>query len=405
MDHRPEPPRSTPGVGHRRRRPIRPLQHPRSTPDHVGRAAESIGGSAAPAGRLLLPPSGGHPAERLGPRGDRHPDEVIAGLAGRQQGVVSRRQLLAAGVSPEMIRHRRGRGRLHDLRPPIRGVYLVGHAVEAPLACERAALLACAPQSVVLSHRSAAVAWGIADPMPGPVDVTVIGPRAPRRPGLRGHRAATIDAGSWRWHRGLALTTPARTVIDLAASASLDELEAIVDRAKVARLLRDGELRQAVDVEAPRAGVAAVRALLDAEQPPGFSRSAAERVALRVIGAAGLPAPSARNDRAGRFELDLVWHRERVVLEVDGRAYHRTSRSFERDRAKDGALHAAGYRVLRVTWRRLTHRPEAMVAQLAAILALAQRDAAVDERLRRAASHPTDRLGDAAGPAGAGEVG
>lgn len=209
MDHRPEPPRSTPGVGHRRRRPIRPLQHPRSTPDHVGRAAESIGGSAAPAGRLLLPPSGGHPAERLGPRGDRHPDEVIAGLAGRQQGVVSRRQLLAAGVSPEMIRHRRGRGRLHDLRPPIRGVYLVGHAVEAPLARERAALLACAPQPVVLSHRSAAVAWGIADPMPGPVDVTVIGPRAPRTgprrwwpsslrssPSLSGTRRSTSGCGA-----------------------------------------------------------------------------------------------------------------------------------------------------------------------------------------------------------------
>ncbi len=320
---------------------------------------------------------------RARPRVD-DPDHVIADLAGRQQGVVSRAQLLAAGLTPQMIRHRRRHGRLHDLRPPVRGVYLVGHAVEPPLARERAALLACGRLHALLSHRSAAVVWGMEDERSGPVDVTVIGPRAPRRPGIRGHRVVAIDAGSWRWHRGLPLTTPARTVIDLAPTLSSHALESIVDRARIAGLLRNGELRRAVDDAGRRPGVAIVRALLDDELVPGFSRSEAERVALRVIRAARLPAPSGRNAGTKGRELDLVWGRERVVLEVDGQAFHRTAKRFEDDRAKDGDLHASGYRVLRVTWRMLTRQPEVVVARLAAVLALADRDVGLEERLHAA---------------------
>ncbi|MBF6620627.1 MAG: DUF559 domain-containing protein [Patulibacter sp.] len=309
-----------------------------------------------------------------------HADHVIADLAGRQHGVVSRAQLLAAGLSAEMIRHRRTRGRLHDLTPSMPGVYLVGSAAEPPLARERAALLSCRGR-VVLSHVSAGVLWGMCDRRPTLVDVTAVGLRAPRRNGIRGHRTADLDPGSWRWHRRVPVTSPARTVIDLAASTSSDELEAIVDRGRIAGLLRNGDLRRELAGAGGRRGVAAVRELLDGEQTPGFSRSEAERLALRMISSAQLPPPSGRNARTNGRELDLTWTRQRVVLEVDGRAFHSTPQRFEDDRAKDGALHAAGYRVLRVTWRMLTKQPSVVVARLAAVLALGDRELAIAERL------------------------
>ena len=67
--------------------------------------------------------------------------------------------------------------------------------------------------------------------------------------------------------------------------------------------------------------------------------------------------------------MDLVWHAERLVVEVDGYAFHSGRSAFERDRGRDAELQAAGYRVIRVTWRQLTEAPEALVATLAAALA------------------------------------
>ncbi len=302
-------------------------------------------------------------------------DRVIAEIAARQQGVVSREQLLAAGIGADAIRHRRERGRLHALRPPVRGVYLVGHVAEPAFARERAALLTAGREGAVLSHRTAAVVLGFAEPATGPVDVTVIGRCPPRRPGIRGHRTELWSPEAWRWEHGLPVTTPARTVLDLAATVSIEALEAIVDRARIVRLVNDEALRGELDARGGTRGAGKLRRLLNDERLPGFSRSEAERLTRRVVRAAALPAPTGQNARRGAHELDFVWARERVVLEVDGLAYHRTPARFEADRARDARLHAAGYRVLRVTWRMLTREPQVVVARLAAVLALAGQEA------------------------------
>jgi very-short-patch-repair endonuclease len=81
-----------------------------------------------------------------------------------------------------------------------------------------------------------------------------------------------------------------------------------------------------------------------------------------------LPRPRS-NQRVAGFEVDLVWAERRLIVEVDGYAFHGTRAAFERDRARDAALLAAGYRVLRVTWRHLTAEPERVVATLASALA------------------------------------
>jgi very-short-patch-repair endonuclease len=106
-------------------------------------------------------------------------------------------------------------------------------------------------------------------------------------------------------------------------------------------------------------------------EEPRLTRSEAERRMLRLIRAARLPVP-ATNARVGRFEVDALWERERLIVEVDGFAFHGSRPAFERDRRRDAELLTLGYRVLRVTWRQLVDEPEAVVALIAAAISAAR---------------------------------
>jgi len=92
---------------------------------------------------------------------------------------------------------------------------------------------------------------------------------------------------------------------------------------------------------------------------------------LDLIRAARLPAPLT-NTKIGAYEVDFLWPAERLVVEVDGFAFHGPRAAFERDRRRDAELQALGYRVLRITWRRLVEEPEAVVALIAAALSAAR---------------------------------
>jgi very-short-patch-repair endonuclease len=87
----------------------------------------------------------------------------------------------------------------------------------------------------------------------------------------------------------------------------------------------------------------------------------------RLLRRAGLPLPRTQARMLG-YTVDFLWPAERVVVEVDGFGPHRTRMRFETDRARDAALLAAGYRVLRFTWRQLLHEPELVIARVAAVL-------------------------------------
>jgi very-short-patch-repair endonuclease len=102
----------------------------------------------------------------------------------------------------------------------------------------------------------------------------------------------------------------------------------------------------------------------------GFTRSEAERRLKALCRRAQLPAPRTNAIVAG-YEVDAYWPAHDLVVEVDGYGYHGTRQAFERDRRKDAALQTAGYRVVRITWRRLTTEPLAVSAQLGALLRLA----------------------------------
>lgn len=289
-------------------------------------------------------------------------DAAVAEVARRQYGVVTRAQLRACGLSAKAIATRVRQRRLHRLH---RGVYAVGHAAWTPLQREMAAVLAVG-DGAVLSHLSAAYVWGLAEDPGGPADVTLCG-RDTGRQDVRGHRTRVLMPVDRTIRWGIPITTPARTVVDLAQYGG--DLEQMVAEGRAMKLLTEDQLREALRRSRGRPGVGHLLALLDGEHGPAFTRSEAERRFLRLIRAAQLPAPRL-NDRVGGFEVDFHWPAERVVVEVDGFAFHSSRRSFENDRVRDAALAARGVRVIRVTWRQLGDGPEAVIARLAAALAL-----------------------------------
>ena len=113
-----------------------------------------------------------------------------------------------------------------------------------------------------------------------------------------------------------------------------------------------------------RRGTGVLRRVLTRETSPALTRSEAERRFLHLLRAAGIP-PTDTNVRLGAYEVDFLWRSERLVVEVDGYAYHSTRAAFERDRRRDADLQALGYRVLRVTWRQLVEEREAVIACVA----------------------------------------
>jgi very-short-patch-repair endonuclease len=170
-------------------------------------------------------------------------------------------------------------------------------------------------------------------------------------------------------------TSPARTLLDVAASAP-DELDAAFDEAVFKHAIRIPQLSDLIERASGRRGIAALRELVEAEASGHRNRLEAEKRFRQLICAAQLPEPLA-NARVGRFVVDFLWPEHRVVAELDGFATHGKRRAFEGDRARDGELQALDYRVTRITWRQLTRQPYAVVARLAAILALSGRELAL----------------------------
>ena len=121
-----------------------------------------------------------------------------------------------------------------------------------------------------------------------------------------------------------------------------------------------------------RHGVPALRRILDADRiGAALTRSELEARFLAFLDAHGLPRPRVNvqiETGGGWLEVDGVWLRERLIVELDGYAHHGTRAAFERDRERDRALQAAGWRVVRITWRQLHERPTAVAAELRAIL-------------------------------------
>ncbi len=284
--------------------------------------------------------------------------------AARQHGVVATWQLARDGVASAQITRWAQRGWLVRLH---RGVYAVGHPALTPDGHHLAAVLACGP-GAVLSHRSAAAAWGLRATARARVDVTT--PRAGGRghPRIDAHRCA-LHPGERTVLRGIPITTVARTALDLGEVATRRD----VHRYLVAAEQQGRYDRRAIDAVVARAhGRRGLRPLLaalgDLRPEHAAARSEMELRALELVAAHGLPAPRV-NDGLGPYVIDLHWPDRRLAVELDGGAFHRTAEAFERDRRRDADLAAAGYRTVRVTWRQLTRDPGWVARTLARLLA------------------------------------
>lgn len=289
-------------------------------------------------------------------------DRAIAELAARQWGVVARAQLVDVGCSSTVVRERVRSGHLIRLH---RGVYAVGHARLRREGHWLAAVLAVGP-GAVLSHRDAAGLHDLRPANHAHTDVTTTADRR-RVPGLRIHRTRTLDAPDVTAICDIPVTTVARTLVDLAGTIPHDHL---------ARAVRQAERRRTFDLRQVEAALARTRG----RRGPGhralretlaerralettLTRSPLEDAFLRLLRDRGLPSPAANATIEG-FEVDAVWRAERIAVELDGWQDHGTRRAFERDRERDAALTAAGWRVVRFTHRQVTQAPDAVVETL-----------------------------------------
>jgi very-short-patch-repair endonuclease len=297
-------------------------------------------------------------------------EATILDLAARQHGVVARSQLLGAGVPEHAVDYRLNRSRLRAIH---RGVYASG-PIAGPYQREAAAVLSYG-KSAVLSHRTAAGLWRLTPPQPlnCPVDVTRAGGRRRPRRGVRLHHVERLLADEKEQKEGLPLTTPARTLLDLASCSGPHELE----RAFAAGERHGVVTRDAVEAllgrHPGRRGVRALRALIEAPDGPALTRSEAEARFRALLRRAAVPRPEA-NVLVEGLEVDFVWRAQSLVVEIDGFAHHAGRQAFERDRQRDGVLVAAGFRVLRVTWPQLANEPEALLVRLARALAIGGRE-------------------------------
>jgi Protein of unknown function (DUF559) len=279
-------------------------------------------------------------------RPKRATDIELARLATAQHGVVARQQLLLLGFSDASVKRRVRGGRLHVVH---RGVYAVGHRSLTVDGRRMAAVMA-AGRGAVLSHATAAGAWELRPRASGLIHVTIPGdPGRGRRAGLRVHRSRTLTPGDTTTHRGIPITTPVRTIIDLARTLERRPLEHALDIAEQRSLIDFAELHS-------RPIPPSLKAVLSLYTVGStVTRSEMEERFLALCDDHGIPRPAV-NARIEGEEVDFVWRDANLVVEVDGYRYHRGPSAFESDRERDVELALASWRVLRFTWTQLTTR-------------------------------------------------
>ena len=299
-----------------------------------------------------------------------HVDRRIAALAATQHGVFSREQAVAAGAA-QVVRQRVVSGRWHRL----------GHHVfalaGAPVTWERtlhAAVLDAGPAAVATSS-SAARLWGLPGFEPGPPEVLVPVGRNHRPASGRVRETRSLPQAHVTRASGIPVVTPARLIVELAVHERALRVERAVDSAIAASILTPARLAEVVAELACRGrrGSTVLREIT-AELLPGYVPPASELESRfrDVVRSAGLPEPVRQLDAGGSAwigRVDVAYPAARLVVELDSRRWHDTRTARESDRQRDNALVAAGWRVIRITWRQLLDDPTGVVSLLRQLLA------------------------------------
>ena len=287
----------------------------------------------------------------------------IARAAGEQWGVLSLQELLECGIPEDSVGIRVRSGRLHRVQ---RGVYAVGHPNLVLEGRFLAAVKACG-RGAVLSHLSAAVLWGLVDWDPRLIEVTVADTTPRAHEGLRVHRTRTLDARDLTRRELVPVTTPARTIVDLAALLDYRALRRAVREAQSLRRVNFAQLAEAIGRAGRRPGAAKLRRIIATGPAP--TRSELEDVVLDLILRGGFEHPQVNVPLvlSGRRVIpDFRWPEHRLVVEADGAAWHDSRLAREDDAERQALLESHGERVVRVTWKQAIARPGQTLARIAA---------------------------------------
>lgn len=232
-----------------------------------------------------------------------------------------------------------------------------------------AAVLAARPS--VASHWSAAWLWGLLRSRPGTLHVACPKPRHSKRPFVT--HTADLPAVDRAMRDGIPVTSPARTILDIAAESRPQAVKGFLQRADDAKHFDLRAMRDLLERTVGHRGHAKVLAALDIyEDVAPFTRSSLERRFLELVREAGLPEPAMNYFVAG-FEIDAWWEAEEFGVELDVYETHGSRLSFEEDRVRDDKLLLAGIRATRVTGPRLDREPDEVVASLRRHLGRPQR--------------------------------
>jgi Transcriptional regulator, AbiEi antitoxin/Protein of unknown function (DUF559) len=287
-------------------------------------------------------------------------DAAIAAVAARQNGNITRRQLLDLGLDDDAIGYRVRIGRLYRV---FRGVYAVGRRPVTPQEWATAAVLACGA-GAALSHGSAMALWGYWRRWDRPYEVTVVGDR--RTPGIRVHRSTTLRRRELTTQLGIRVTTPARTLIDICPRLTDKALKRNVNNALNSQWLTEDQLAETLAHHPTLPGTKRIAKLIGLDGTP--TRSGWEDDFPRFCADHGLPAP-VMGAPMGGYILDALFPVEKVIVELDSWGFHKGKIAFEADRERDAETLARGFVTVRVTEERLDERPGEEASRLHAILA------------------------------------
>jgi very-short-patch-repair endonuclease len=295
---------------------------------------------------------------------------VIAAIAGRQHGVVARRQLLDVGFTPDEVQGRLNRGHLHLI---YRGVYAVGHEALSVRGRWMAAVLA-GGADAVLSHRAAAALWELRPIPSGPIDVSAPGrsrraSKAGTQIEVRVHNVRALDSRDRAVVHGIPVTSVSRTLLDYAEVARPQQLRHALEAAERLDQLDGRAIDQLLARARGRRGVRVLREVIASVTGPApWTQSELERRFLSLVRGAGIAEPHANVSVAGCV-VDFFFPAPRpLVVEVDGYAFHKSRARFEDDRRRDAKLLMLGVPVIRVTQRRIADDPFGLADDLATLL-------------------------------------
>jgi hypothetical protein len=283
-------------------------------------------------------------------------EEICDAIGSRSHGIVTRAELLAAGVTAREIERRQERG---HLIPQFRGVYRVGHRAPSIEATYMAAVKACG-HGAVLSGPAAAHLYGL---VKGPAPIPyVTAPRERRVREVMTKRSSAIESAV---HRGIPVTTVARTLVDLAATHPVRDIARACHEAGVRHGTTPSQVEEVLGRRPTAPGARKLRRVLLGDVP--VTQSALESRFLRLLLEHHLPLP-VTNKPAGSFRVDCRWPEVSLTVELDGYRYHSSRHAWERDRHREREARARGDRFRRYSYADVYEDSRYMLRELSSFL-------------------------------------